>query len=265
MDSDISNDNNNLYELVDYDLLWFLSEKYRCVMEAAKDNKNILKEEFLLKDIGINHLEIKFNKELLHRVFNRNDKSFKSGGRAFGAVYQRIPSHLRKYIHINNEPTIEIDFSAYHIRMLYHMIGIDYQDDPYTVCGGREYREAFKCASLVIINAKNEKKAMGAIHDELSDNNIPLPKVKNPLRWMVNRFKEAHQQISEFICSDYGVKLQNKDSNIMNAILIKRLMEKGILGLSLYDSVIVAKQHEDVLREMMTLEYENVMGFRPKF
>jgi len=245
-------------------LLWLLSEKYRCVMEEAKDNKKILSEEFLLKDIGINHLEIKFNKEVLHRVFNREDKSFTSGGRAFGAVYQRIPRHLRKYIHINNEPTVEIDFSAYHIRMLYHLKGIDYQDDPYIKCGGEEYRKAFKCASLIIINAEDEKAAMGAIHDELSDNNIPLPKVKNPLRWMVNRFKEAHQPIAEFICEDKGVELQNTDSKIMNAILMS-LMEKGIVGLSLYDSVIVASQYEDVLRETMTLEYEKEMKFRPKF
>ena len=233
-------------------------------MEEAKYNKNILKEEFLLKDIGINHLEIKFNKEVLHRVFNRNDKSFKFGGRAFGAVYQRTPKNIRKHIQINNEPTIEIDFSAYHIRMLYHKIGIDYQDDVYSVCAGKDYREAFKCASLVIINAEDEEKAMGAIRDELIDNKIPLPKVRNPLRWMVSRFKEAHPDIAKFICSDEGVKLQNKDSHIMNAILMS-LMDKNILGLSLYDSVIVAKQHEDVLKEMMTLEYKNVMGFRPKF
>jgi hypothetical protein len=49
----------------------------------------------------------------------------------------------------------------------------------------------------------------------------------------------------------------------MNAILMG-LMNKGILGLSLFDSVIVAEQHEDVLREMMISEYEKVMGFKPR-
>ena len=50
----------------------------------------------------------------------------------------------------------------------------------------------------------------------------------------------------------------------MNAILM-RLLEHGILGLSVYDSVIVQKEHEGILREIMVSEYEAVMGFKPKF
>jgi hypothetical protein len=41
-------------------------------------------------------------------------------------------------------------------------------------------------------------------------------------------------------------------------------MDKGILGLSMFDSVIVAKQHETVLREAMIREYKQRMGFEPK-
>jgi len=49
----------------------------------------------------------------------------------------------------------------------------------------------------------------------------------------------------------------------MNAILMK-LMEQGILGLSVYDSVIVEEQHRDILYETMIKEYEAVMGFKPR-
>jgi hypothetical protein len=193
-------------------------------------------------------------------VFNR--KSFKKGGRAFGATYQWLPKLIRKGIRINNENTVEFDYKAYHIRMLYHLNGIDYQEDPYIVCGGEKYRKAFKCASLVIINAKNETEAKSAIRDELIDSKIPFPDINNPLNWMVDRFKEAHQPIAKFICSDYGITLQNIDSHIMNAILMS-LMNKGILGLSLYDSVIVAEQHQDILFQLMMDEYEKKMGFKP--
>lgn len=229
-----------------------------------RNHDKSLYHEFMLRDIDIEQLTFSLNNEVLYRVFNKENYSFKYGGRAFGATYQRLPKNIRKHIIINNEQTIDIDYKAYHIRMLYHMLGIDYKKDPYEECGGKGYREEFKCASLVIINAKNEDEAMGAINDELSKNKIQLPKVNNPLKWMVNRFKEAHQPIAEFICSNYGVILQNIDSNIMNAILMS-LMNKNILGLSLYDSVIVAKQHEEVLKETMTREYEDVMGFKPKF
>nr|CBX28423.1 hypothetical protein N47_G37470 [uncultured Desulfobacterium sp.] len=243
-----------------WDFVWFLSQKYREMTMARSNNDDILNEEFQLNDIGIKRLQFSLNQEILYRVFNR--KSFEKGGRAFGATYQRLPKHMRKGIFINNEPTVEIDYSAYHIRMLYHLNGIDYTEDPYIVCGGEKYRKAFKCASLVIINAKNEAEAKSAIRDELIDSRIPFPDLEHPLNWMVDRFKEAHQPIAEFICSDYGVKLQNIDSHIMNAILMG-LMERGILGLSLYDSVIVAEQYEEVLQEMMVSEYKKVMGFEP--
>jgi hypothetical protein len=42
-----------------------------------------------------------------------------------------------------------------------------------------------------------------------------------------------------------------------------RLMEQGILGLPVYDSVIVQREHEDILGETMMREYEAVMNFRP--
>ncbi len=49
----------------------------------------------------------------------------------------------------------------------------------------------------------------------------------------------------------------------MNAILMK-LIEQGILGLSVYDSVIVEEQHRDILYEIMIREYKNIMGFKPR-
>jgi hypothetical protein len=61
-----------------------------------------------------------------------------------------------------------------------------------------------------------------------------------------------------------GIELQNIDSHIMNSILM-RLMEKGILGLSVFDSVVVQEKHKAVLKEIMISEYEAVMGFKPKF
>jgi hypothetical protein len=247
-----------------WEFVWFLSRKYRDLAVARKNHDKALREEFQLRGIGIEQLQFSLNQEILYRVFNRGVRSFKYGGRAFGAVYQRIPKHLRRHIYINDEPTVELDFSAYHIRMLYHLLGIDYQDDPYIICGGKKYRKAFKCAALVIINAKDEEEGRGAIKDELIKNGIPFPDEPDPMRWMVQRFKGAHLQIAEFICSDYGVILQNIDGHIMNAILMC-LMDKGILGLSMFDSVIVAKQHETALKEAMIREYKEKMGFAPKF
>ena len=157
-----------------------------------------------------------------------------------------------------------MDYSAFHIRMLYHREGIDYKEDPYRVCGGKDHRETYKIVGLIAINAKNDRSAYGAIRDELEASGIPLPKIDKPLVSLVKTFREAHKQIAKYLFSDIGITLQNIDGEIMNNILM-RLMDQGILGLSVYDSVIVAEQYADILREIMVAEYKEVMGFKPIF
>ncbi|MFP4668214.1 MAG: hypothetical protein ACLFMN_05395, partial [Desulfobacterales bacterium] len=242
----------------------FLKGCHRTLLKSmsSKEIERLLNTEFRLKDIGIENVQIRLDNETLYRVFSRGVQSLKYGGRAYGALYQTISSQLRKTIRINDEPTVEIDYSAYHIRMLYHLKGLDYREDPYIVCAGEEYRDVFKCASLTLINAKDEAAAKGATREELKDKGIPLPHQKEPLNWLLEKFKEAHKPIEEFICADMGVRLQNIDSHIMNAILV-RLMDREILGLNVYDSVIVAQQHKAILKEAMIEEYEKVMGFEP--
>ena len=226
------------------------------------ETQDMLTGQFTLNDIGIKRLCFTLNCEHLHRVFSR--KSFKKGGRAYGALHQNLPKHMRQHIYINGEKTTEIDYSAYHIRMLYHMEGIDYTEDPYLVCGGPDLRKTYKAVGLIAINAKNDRSAYGAIKDELADSGIPLPKIDKPLVGLVKTFRDAHKPIYKYLFSDIGITLQNIDGEIMNNILM-RLMDKGILGLSVYDSVIVAEQYEDILREIMVAEYEKVMKFKPMF
>ncbi|RZB33809.1 MAG: hypothetical protein SRB2_03645 [Desulfobacteraceae bacterium Eth-SRB2] len=228
-----------------------------------KERLNVLAQEFPLRDIGVKELEIILDQEQLHRIFNM--ASWKLGGRAYGALHQdMVRRHMRKHIRIDSQPTVEIDYSAFHILMLYHLEGIDYQDDPYSVCEGLEKRDIYKAVGLIAINAENDRKAYGAIRQELKDRGIPLPLSKKPLVRLVRTFRETHKAIEPYLFSGIGRTLQNIDGNIMNAILV-RLMDRGILGLSVYDSVIVAEQYADILREIMVAEYEKVMKFKPMF
>jgi hypothetical protein len=116
---------------------------------------------------------------------------------------------------------------------------------------------------LIAINAKTPQKAYGGIRDELKDK-IFLLRRKKPLKSLVRAFTEAHTPIAQHLFSDVGVTLQNIDSHMMNAIL-SSLMDQGILGLSVHDSVIVQAQHEELLRDIMINEYRRTMGFDPKF
>ncbi|MCD4820760.1 MAG: hypothetical protein K8R11_01495 [Methanococcoides sp.] len=225
--------------------------------------QGVLAEKFRLQDIDVDEIEFVLDHEHLFRIFNL--KSWEHGGRAYGSFHQhKLRKYMRKDILIDSQPTAEIDFSAYHILMLYHKKRIDYPYDPYSVCEGPEMRNIYKSVGLISINAKNNKSAYGAINDELEKNNIPLPKIDKPLVSLIKTFRDAHKPIEQYLFSGIGLTLQNIDSHIMNAIL-KSLMDKGILGLSVYDSVIVAEQHEAVTKEVMTKEYKKIMGFNPRF
>ena len=240
----------------------FLVSLNRKLRGKRKKNDKRFSELFPLEKIGIEHLEFILNQEYLHRVFNRN--SFQHGGRAFGALHQNLPKHMRPFIHIDGEKTVEVDYSAYHILMLYNKEGIDYTDDPYSVCEGPEMRETYKAAGLIALNAENDKSAYGAIKDKLEAKNIHLPKIDKPLVSLIKTFRDAHKPIKQYLFSGIGITLQNIDGHIMNAILM-RLMDKGILGLSVFDSVIVAEEHEALTKEVMTEEYKKIMGFNPRF
>ena len=244
-------------------LMWMIRRLRRQLRKITnkQERKAFLDQKHRLKEFGIEFLIFRLVKEGLHRVFNRS--SFDCNGRAYGALHQQLPKDLRPLVYIDGSPTLEIDFSAYHILMLYHLQGIDYPEDPYTVCGGPELRKAFKTASLIAINAPNIKKAYRAIDGKFKEKNIPLPKVKKPLKYLVETFKAKHQPIANSICSDAGIKLQNIDSHIMNAVLM-RLMDMGILGLSVYDSVIVVEEFAEIARGIMIEEYQKVFGFKPR-
>jgi len=227
----------------------------------SERQKARLEEMVRLGDIGIEELNLRLVYEYLHRSFNRS--SFNLGGRAYGALHQSIPKHLRQYIQINNEPTVELDYSAFHILMLYHLEGIDYHDDPYLVCEGPDKRSTYKAVALVAINAKNMKDACQGIWKKFKQLGIPTPNGKNPYRRLVDKFREAHQPIAKYLYSDVGLTLQNKDSQIMNSILME-LMSKDVLGLPIHDSIVVAEQHKDYLYQVMMEEYEKEMGFSPR-
>ena len=213
------------------------------------------KMEFNLETIGIDTLIVRLNRECLYRVFSR--KSFDKGGRFYGPLYQSFPENTRRNLYINDEPTVELDFKAHHIRMLYHKKGRSCEGDPYADCAGKKYKKIFKTALLVSINARTERKAIRAIPEQLKKKGISLD---YPLDQIIPTIKKAHPDISEYLCSDMGIALQNKDSRIMNNILM-RLLDQNILGLPIHDSIIVQERHEQVLREIMLEEYKKEMGF----
>ena len=72
-----------------------------------------------------------FKNIALRRIFN--NESFGQGGRWNGGWWITAPSWSREFILIDDEPTVELDYSGFLTRAIYHNEGIDYQEDPYEI------------------------------------------------------------------------------------------------------------------------------------
>ena len=61
---------------------------------------------------------------------------------------------LRKYLLINNKPTIELDYNSIHIHLLYDKENkiLDNSADAYTLSGYEDKRAIVKTAILIAIN-----------------------------------------------------------------------------------------------------------------
>ncbi len=104
---------------------------------------------------------IDLSKKRVCRIFNNED--WKQGGRIYCAWWHGCPKELRKYILINGEPVVELDFSAIHVLLLYAHLGENFLDD-----GSDAYdenrgfkRDVIKVVMMSAINAQEDDKADG--------------------------------------------------------------------------------------------------------
>jgi|ERR1039457_2258198 G:T-mismatch repair DNA endonuclease (very short patch repair protein) len=202
----------------------------------------------------------------LHAIFNNG--SFEKGGRLYNNKngYQYLPEKIRKNIYINNEPTIELDFSGIHPRLLYAEEGIQYDGDLYNViCPDHtELRKIFKITMLLMINNETYTKAFQACNDEFNHKGYKtyrplLKKFELEIPQLIEMVKNAHIPISDHFCSIACYQLMNKDSKIALNI-IDHFISLGIPILAIHDSFIVAAQYEEELLEVMKKVYRTYSG-----
>lgn len=190
----------------------------------------------------------------LYRSFNYG--GFDRGGRLYGGWWQNISKGLRHKITINGQPTVELDYSCFHIRMLYHLLGLAYDDDAYQIAEIVEleqrlslpeghYREAIKKITQALVNSPKGKKGERC---KLPDGVSFYPHItRAEIRQMIEK---KHQPIAPSFASGKGLELQRLDSDLAMQI-IKNLQEKGVLVLPIHDSFIVDQRFEDELRKQM--------------
>ena len=200
----------------------------------------------------------------VRRIFNRD---FDHGGRFYGGI-ENMPSVLRPKITIGGQPTVELDYSAYQLRMLYHMKDINYRKDAYAVARGyrEELRPIYKIIALAALNAENEQACLKGIRNELRKDTTYTDMIGRitdaRIRPLLTNWVNAHAPIKEYMYSGVGLQLQRYDSDIAAGIL-SHFQRKNVLVLSVHDSFLIESCREKELRREMRKIYKAKFGFYP--
>lgn len=219
----------------------------------------------LLITIETNLLKNKKLQGQLYRVFNNG--KFSEGGRFYGAEYQQLNEADRSKILIDNSPVTEIDYSSFHLQMLYHKTNKQYIGDPYIkIFNSPELRPLLKIVNLIAINSQNPVQALRAIKYEISKSNeLTLLKRTYNIdeKDLLRKFESVHSRISQYFYSGIGIKLQHIDSQIA-ADILKHFTKREIPCLCVHDSFLVPQKHKEELKEVMNSVYKKHLGFDAK-
>lgn len=255
----------------------------RDVLRAKKSLEDYIKscEKFIDLRSKIKDLCIDGNKSVvvaekldcdLKRIFNNGTTT--DGGRLYGADYQLLSEDERANILINGELTVELDYGTLHISMLYHLKGIDFKGDAYSLGeyepelksmlnDENKLRQVVKKAVNIIINASNIVNAKESLKKALKNQDIVKPKQLNKFcKQIIDAITEKHEAIKEFFFSKKGIMLQRIDSDIAFGI-IEELMKRQILVLPIHDSFIVQRRYEQKLRDAMIRHYKAKFNYQP--
>ena len=201
--------------------------------------------------------------KVVQRIFNNN--SWKDGGRFYGGWWQRIPSQYRSRIHFSGMPTSELDFSGLHINLLYQMNRKELpMTDPYDIKGiGIDgfNRQIVKIILLHIINAKSRKSAVKSIAMTINfDTTLYEYVSNNKLDYLsfIDEILITHNSIKKYFFSGQGIKLQNFDSMMAEAV-INHFTSLGIPILCIHDSFVIAADKTKDLDAVMTKKFEQVL------
>jgi hypothetical protein len=235
------------------------------------------------------------NAPQLHRIFNG---SWSLGGRFYvqGGGYQLLPGPpkpnearppyvTRADLTIDGEPVAECDAAQIHPRMIYaYLCATMPGDDAYTfpLIPGTgwtrpEQRKVFKLVFNTALNATGGRNgAIGAVawnraeHDEkiaAHREGRPCRRVVYPTaahrtlaRHLVETMEYGHPAIAEagLFGSGIGVRLQRVDSDIIERVMLA-LLDRGIVGLPVHDSIIVQSRHGDVAADILDAETERAL------
>lgn len=221
------------------------------------------------------------------------------GGRLFahGGSVQLLPEHYRlKYLTLDKEPVVEVDYKSIHPNMMYEALAQQKNSvyklavkgfDPYAAdssfievdevaiakhkmkFGINKYdpvRKLYKRSLLMAINCKDVTETRNAISQDIfkdkrrPDEDRDYIGLGNPdLGKVLEALSEHNYLIEDHFYKDYGVKLQYVDSQIALRV-IELLLQEGQTCLAYHDSFAVKSSVQPLLEAAMMQAWKDVMG-----
>jgi len=250
--------------------------RYNCLLEKTHIDIATLEESVIWREVRTRQgrrqipIRISQNSKFVRRIFSRG--SWDLHGRFYGGFWQQVSETLRKDIFINGNPTIEVDYKALHVSLLYARFLNEqkvwpYGEDPYDLkiqlsrSVPRDIqRKRVKSLILQSINANSRKAAFLAFRDN-AKSGTPEKRLTNEyLERLLNAFLEEHPELDGFIATDTGVDLMRVDGDITEEI-IRLMTKRGIPVLTIHDSYIVERHRFSDLRAVMATAAIRVAGY----
>jgi hypothetical protein len=279
-------------------------DKDKSVLPAPKNRAAILKYKRLEKatrafnEYWESHTITIDGKNVVPFVKRKFNDTLELGGRFYGG-FQQLSSEDRSRLIIDDLKTVEIDYSANHLAILYAWAG---EQVPYSQVYTMEGYDdsvikaitlrAVNIESVAVLrrtislsaNPKNKEKyktykAARAIHDLRRSKGL-ASKAPFKAKWikafiegipsstiaddLVDEFLEKHRAIKAYIGSPrVGVKLQAVDSEIM-ALVLDTLRLQNVPALPVHDSIIIQKKYKIKARDVMYESFKKITGFKAR-
>jgi hypothetical protein len=239
------------------------NELLRSVNIELRDSSGLT----VLKDLNHQIVQRKFidNGE----VDSQGQPLFNSGGRSNSAWMSLSGSDERPNILIDGQPTVEVDYQASAINVIYRALtGVVYAGDPYTISVGnvlipRHLVKQIATTSLNSNTVEGNSSAIGNAYGKLDSSLKAEDKVKFSqykdikkkitIKDILEAFLTKHYLIRRMFLrgKEVGNKVQCLESDLVFAV-VNELTNRSIPVLTVHDSFIVKAADKDTLETLKT-------------
>ena len=185
--------------------------------------------------------------------------------------YKFLRGDITNERYINDEPTVEIDYSGMHINLVYDLLGRKERyagTDPYAISlkqykiNQEDTRRLAKQLMLMALNASGERAAISAFRSWLvneHDIRQGLPDLKDvTIKPIIEALKNKHKHIQQMFFSGAAKGLMTLDSLILE-YTIEECVKHNVPVLPVHDSIIVQRRHKEYAKQLMEDAYNRIM------